>query len=244
MRIVTWNVQRRKKMAEHWKLLNEQLNPDIIVLQEFNTDISPPPRQSEALETSIDSKDLTVVWDSVPVWGTALLSHPFPLKPLELKESTFSHDNTEEHYTGRIVAASTEFKGISIDIFGFHVPITGNWSRFNLAKMTSIAENSQISDEMIILGDFNFGDTFDKDGETDNSDYFSKILKERSLVDAYKRYNKAHSHTFRSVRNKKYKHHLDHILVSEGLSARLKNCDVFPTPWELSDHRLVFADFE
>ena len=244
MRIVTWNVQRRKKMDDHWQLLNEQLNPDIIVLQEFNTDISPPPRQFEALETSIDSKELTVVWDSVPVWGTAILSYQFPLKPLELKESTFYHKNSVEHYTGRIVAASTEFKGISIDIFGFHVPTIGSWSRFNLAKMVSIAENSRIGDEMIILGDFNFGDTFDKKGETDHSDYFNKILKDYSLVDAYKKHHKAHTYTFRSVRNKNFKHHLDHILVSEGLSARLKNCEIFPTPWELSDHRLVFADFE
>jgi exonuclease III len=184
------------------------------------------------------------VWDSVPVWGTAILSQQFPLKPIELKESTFEHKKIEDHYSGRIVAASTEFKGVTVDIFGLHVPITGKWARFNLAKMVSMAEKSRIGDEMIILGDFNFGDTFDDGGKTDNRDYFNKILKEHSLVDAYKKHHKAHSYTFRSVRNRDFRHHLDHILVSEGLSARLKNCDIYPTPWELSDHRLVFADIE
>jgi exonuclease III len=244
MRIVTWNVHRRKKMDEHWKLLDEHIKPDIVVFQEFNTDISPPPRRFETRTACINSENRSIVWDSVPVWGTAILSQQFPLKPIELKESTFEHKKIEDHYSGRIVAASTEFKGVTVDIFGLHVPITGKWARFNLAKMVSMAEKSRIGDEMIILGDFNFGDTFDDGGKTDNRDYFNKILKEHSLVDAYKKHHKAHSYTFRSVRNRDFRHHLDHILVSEGLSARLKNCDIYPTPWELSDHRLVFADIE
>ena len=244
MKIVTWNVNHRKDASPQWKFLTEKFKPDIVILQEYKSAIAYPQGELITAGVEIETENYEILWESVPHWGTSIISRSGKITPLQIKETNYEHGKTKKSYLGRLIGATVKSTSYTIDVFNLHVPITKGYSRYNLEKMISFALNSKENAFVIIAGDFNFGDTFDGPDEADCKDFFNSLLANYELIDAYKLFNAKSVQTFRSARKPEAIHHLDHFLVSANLKEFVSNSGILKSPWELSDHRPIFVELK
>lgn len=150
-------------------------------------------------------------------WGNLIISQKFNLKPIKVKHE----------FKGRFLAGMIK-NNIEkpLILFNFHVPITGKFSRFNLQDMFSLSGKLFKSNNIIIAGDFNFGQCFDKDNSTDCKDFLGNILEKYNLINCYKQYNDIEEQTFRPPRKPDSNIHIDYILISSNIKKDLKDCRI------------------
>lgn len=228
MKIINWNLNHTKSSKSfHYAL--STFNADIYIFQEcfhpltyFNYD-------------EYEKYNGKFIWEpTASGWGNLIISKQFNIKQIKIKHE----------FKGRFLAGRIE-NNIEkpLMLFNFHVPITGIYSRFNLQNMFFITNQLFGSNYILVAGDFNFGECFDKEKSTDCKDFLNNILKKYNLINCYKEYNNIEEQTFSPPRKPKSNMHIDFILVSSNLKKYLKNCKIMANEEivNLSDHNPLEA---
>jgi exonuclease III len=231
MKTLTWNINRRNSDRAFRHVITKE-KAQIILLQEC---FHPLTYLSENEFAKLKGRFL---WTPTRNgWGNCIVT-----PQSEIREIGIQHE-----FKGRLQVATTNISKIEkITIANLHVPITDGYSRFNMVKMFEIICKRIKNGNALICGDFNFGECFDRRGETEHRDIFRNLLEKYQITDCYRKFHKTFGRTFRPVRKSKTIIGIDYILVSNDLVNRLKSCRVLDDKKveEMSDHNPIVAVFE
>ena len=175
---------------------------------------------------------------SVSGWGNTIISKKYKLKNIKL----------ETKFKGRLTGAAFKIgTGERFRIFNLHVPIKGNYSRYNLEEMLDLISRFIRKGNTIVVGDFNFGEYFDKtQPQYKNKEFFDYLLEQSLTINTYKLFHNEEAQTFRPPRSPENPVHIDYIFVSRDLRDQVKSCEVL-VPGDaskLSDHNPVIAEID
>jgi exonuclease III len=230
MKVLTWNINRRNS-DRAFRHVIEKEKPQIILLQECFHPL-----------TYFSEKELAKLkgrfsWKPTRHgWGNCIVT----------PQSGLNEITVEHEFAGRLQVAMTNLAKIGkITIANLHVPIIDNYSRFNMAKMFEVISKHIKNGNALICGDFNFGECFDKNGETQHRDIFKKLLEKYRITDCYRKFHKTFGQTYRPVRKSKTIFMLDYILVTNDLVDQLKSCRILDSERvrKMSDHNPIVAVF-
>ena len=231
MKTLTWNIHHRNNDHAFRHAIQKE-KAQIILLQEC---FHPLTHLSEKEFAELKGR---FSWKPTKNgWGNCIVT-----PQSELHEIAIRHQ-----FKGRLQVATTNIPKIGkITIANLHVPITDGYSRLNMAKMFEIISKHIKNGNALICGDFNFGECFDKNGETEHRDIFKKLLEKYQITDCYRKFHKTFGQTYRPVRKSKTKFMLDYILVTNDLVDRLKSCRILDGERvkKMSDHNPIVAVFQ
>ena len=222
MRIVTWNLGRRKP-AEAWAYLREELKPDIALLQE----VRPP---------LMEADEALVLEEVVDSWGTAVYSRGIPLTRMPL---------TSE-YPSRVAAAEALMcAGQVVRIASIHAPIIGNRVFPHLACIFEEIESAFEEHTAIIGGDLNSARLAEKVWPGHGHGRFFERFDDGPWVDAHYRLHREERQTFFRP-GQVHPFQDDHIFFSADLEGVLRACTVVDNgvTRKLSDHIPVMAELD
>jgi len=170
-------------------------------------------------------------------WGNCILA-----KHANISEVAIEHD-----FKGRLLVSTATFPAFGeLAIINLHTPITDGYSRHNLKKMFQVISGIIREGNAIICGDLNFGECFDKKGQTEHKQILDGILQENGIIDCYRKFNEHIGQTFRPVRKPDSKICIDYIFVSKNLESRVNVCHILEEEkiMEMSDHNPLVAVME
>jgi len=170
-------------------------------------------------------------------WGNFILS----------KNETISEISFDHEFKGRILVSKVITLTFGeMTLINFHTPITGQYSRFNLEKMFQITRKHILKGNTIICGDLNFGECFDKNGNTECADILNKIITDYNIIDCYRKFNTGIGQTFRPNRNPNSLICIDYIFVTKDLENRVRSCQIVVNDQikQMSDHNPLVAVIE
>jgi len=231
MKTLTWNINHRNNDHAFRHAIKKE-KAQIILLQEC---FHPLTYLSEKEFVNLKGR---FSWKPTRNgWGNCIVT-----PQSELHEIAIQHE-----FKGRLQVATTNISKIGkITVANLHVPITDGYSRFNMTKMFEIICKRIENGNVLICGDFNFGECFDRNGKTEHRDIFRNMLEKYQITNCYRKFHKTLGRTFRPVRKSKTIFAIDYILVSNDLVDRLKLCGVLDgiRVEKMSDHNPIVAAFE
>lgn len=230
MKILNWNIQR-SGFNNNLKYALEQFNPDILCLQESFHPLT-------YLEKEEFSKITDhYIWEPTENgWGNMIFSPKYKITPVKI----------ESRFRGRLIGGIVNIENVKVTIINLHVPITKNYSRYNLKEMFELSESIIKDANAIVTGDFNFGACFDKPGKTELKEYLDNILDKCNLIDTFPICNKIEIRSFRPKQNQVRINRIDYILSSKSMatdsitSEIVENEDIITR----SDHNPVIVNLK
>lgn len=224
MRIVSWNMNKRKE--GNWEWIIENSDPDYILAQEA----SPLPSNIEATVRTTTKKS------NRSVFYSKLQNHK------RLKMSTDSGMGlivtNAENIFFICVYANLDFKPVNPPLLGHLAKYVANIRRHHSAK------------NILIAGDFNMdrrmddnptGTKFANKGTSPTNDFFDAIL-DMDFHDCMRKFSSVPVQTHRHARSK-FPWELDHMFATEDLYNALTDIKTIEVP-ELSDHDPIIANFD
>ena len=224
MRVVTWNMNKRRKGNWEWVLENH--DPDYVLAQEA----SPLPSNVKATTRTTTKRS------NRSAFYSKLQNHE------ELKMSN-------DHGMGVIVTKSENIFFICIyanlDFKPSHLPLLGI-----VAKCVTNIRRRHGAENILIAGDFNMdrrmddnptGSKFARKGTYPTNEFFDAILDMR-FHDCMRKFNSYPVQTHRNAKSQ-FPWELDHMFATEDLYARLTDIRTVEVP-KLSDHDPIIADFK
>ena len=231
MKILTWNIKHRTDgLAFRFAIEEEQA--DLVLFQEcFNPNKFLTPQELQSLSNRYS-------WQPTRTgWGNCIFT----------KQSIISEVEVEHEFKGRLLALTITSPSFGkLTAINLHVPVTDGYSRHNLKKMFQAIRGIVREGNAIICGDLNFGECFDKNGQTEHRDILDGLLQENNIIDCYGKFNKQIGQTFRPVRRPDSKICIDYIFVSKNLESRVNDCRIIDgqKTKEMSDHNPLVAVME
>lgn len=231
MKILTWNLSHIKS-NKSWPYAVNRIDADILILQESYHPLT------YLTHNEYWSIQKHAIWEPTERgWGNSIITKNIPITHVEFEHS----------FKGRILIGTVNSEIIgSITIVNVHVPITGNYSRYNLQKMFIEIEPFIQQGKSVVAGDLNFGECFDKPGKTEHHDIMNNLLKKHGLMDCYKKFYSQQKQTFRPPKRPESQICIDYILITEDLGSVLRNCEVLSGEeiTLFSDHNPIIAVLE
>ena len=224
MRIVSWNMNKRKE--GNWEWIIENSDADYILAQEA----SPLPSNIEATVRTTTKKS------NRSVFYSKLQNHK------RLKMSTDSGMGlivtNAENIFFICVYANLDFKPVNPPLLGHLAKYVANIRRHHSAK------------NILIAGDFNMdrrmddnptGTKFANKGTSPTNDFFDAIL-DMGFHDCMRKFSSVPLQTHRHARSK-FPWELDLMFATEDLYNALTDIKTIEVP-ELSDHDPIIANFD
>ena len=224
MRIVSWNMNKRKE--GNWEWIIENSDPDYILAQEA----SPLPSNIEATVRTTTKKS------NRSVFYSKLQNHK------RLKMSTDSGMGlivtNAENIFFICVYANLDFKPVNPPLLGHLAKYVANIRRHHSAK------------NILIAGDFNMdrrmddnptGTKFANKGTSPTNDFFDAIL-DMGFHDCMRKFSSVPLQTHRNAKSK-FPWEIDHMFATEDLYNALTDIKTIEVP-ELSDHDPIIANFD
>lgn len=224
MRVISWNMNKRRK--GNWEWVLENLDPDYVLAQEA----SPLPKGVKATTRTTTKKSNRSAFYS---------------KVGDHERLKMSND----HGMGVIVTKSKNVFFIcvyaNLDFNPVHLPLLGILAQF----VTNIRRRLGAK-EILIAGDFNMdrrmddnptGTKFAAKGTYPTNEFYDAIL-DMGFRDCMRKFNPDPVQTHRNARSK-FPWELDHMFATENLYERLTDIRTIEVP-ELSDHDPIVADFK
>jgi len=224
MRVVSWNMNKRKE--GNWEWIIENTDPDYILAQEA----SPLPSDINA----------TVRTTTKKVNRSAFYS-----KLENHKRIKMTHDNGMGLIVTKAkdlfficVYANLDFKPVDPPLLGLLATYIANIRRKHSAK------------NILIAGDFNMdrrmddnptGSKFANIGTTPTNDFFDAIL-DMGFFNCMRKFNSEPIQTHRNARSK-FPWEIDHMFATQDLFNSLTNIKTIKVP-QLSDHDPIIAEFD
>ena len=224
MRIVSWNMNKRK--SGNWEWLFECVNPDYVLAQEASPLLD---GMTATLRTTTKKTNRSVFYS----------------KSNNHSQVKVTHDNgmgliiTEAEKIHFIcVYANLDFKPVDPPLLGLISSYVSHLRRYEAAK------------EILIAGDFNMdrrmdenptGSVFAKKGTYPTNNFFDAIL-DLGFHDCMRKFNSEPVQTHRNARSE-FPWELDHMFVTPNLYKSLTNIEVIAAN-AMSDHDPIVADFE
>ncbi len=224
MKIISWNIDFKTPSQKNtWSYLLHTIKPDIALLQ-------------ETYEPNALPKD-TFVWETTPsAWGNLIY----------LKNRKILQVALVAEFPGRILVVKTPFLDDDLYLVNIHVPIDKDgFSRHNLQDMFLSVKDVLQNKYVFVGGDFNFGKSFDREGETSHTEIFNTLLDTYGLKNLASEFMKEDVETFRPKMKAEVRNHIDHIFVSRALLPHVSSFDVLfdDNVAKLSDHNPLIAEF-
>ena len=224
MRIVSWNMNKRKE--GNWEWIIENSDADYILAQEA----SPLPSNIEATVRTTTKKS------NRSVFYSKLQNHK------RLKMSTDSGMvlivTNAENIFFICVYANLDFKPVDPPLMGLLATYVANIRRHHSAK------------NILIAGDFNMdrrmddnptGTKFANKGTSPTNDFFDAIL-DMGFHDCMRKFSSVPLQTHRNAKSK-FPWEIDHMFATEDLYNALTDIKTIEVP-ELSDHDPIIANFD
>ena len=224
MRVVSWNMNKRKE--GNWEWIIENTDPDYILAQEA----SPLPSDINA----------TVRTTTKKVNRSAFYS-----KLENHKRIKMTHDNGMGLIVTKAkdlfficVYANLDFKPVDPPLLGLLATYIANIRRKHSAK------------NILIAGDFNMdrrmddnptGSKFANIGTTPTNDFFDAIL-DMGFYNCMRKFNPEPIQTHRNARSK-FPWEIDHMFATQDLYNSLTKIKTIEVP-KLSDHDPIIAEFD
>lgn len=261
MRVITWNMRRATETSVAWKILTD-LNPDIALLQE----VSNIPKDIKEL---FDIKFHKAVGKNgkPQQFGTVVLVKGKIINELPLS-SEYDWVNRElEYFAGNLVSCTVHPTGYPMlnivsayspawpidtskypDIDITTVKLKQNPKLWVTEVLWSALKNANLVDmPWIVSGDLNISETFDLTFGSGNREILDR-METLGFTECLRKYKGKLTPTFRSPRNGKTVHQIDHLFATDSLYSTLKNCTtgdesiIFGE--SISDHLPIIADFK
>lgn len=224
MRIVSWNMNKRKSGC--WEWLLDQHSPDYVMAQEA----SPLPEGLDAtVRTTTKKSNRTVFYSKNQSHEKIKMEYDEGMGILVTRYS-------ETYFIN--VYANLDFKPVNPSLLGF------------IAKFVSHIRRRYGAENIVIAGDFNMdrrmddnptGSRFASKDTYPTNDFFDAIL-DMGFADCVRKFYPEPVQTHRHVRSK-FPWELDHMFATPILFDRLESLDI-PDASELSDHNPIIADFK
>jgi len=222
MRVVTWNMNKRK--VGNWEWLLEELDPDIALVQEAG----PLPRGVKAIVRTFKKTNRTAIYSK--------------LKSQERLK--LHHDNGMGLLVARIgdlfclnVYANLDFKPVYPSLLGY------------IATYVSVARHRLKFNHLLIAGDFNMDRRMDENptssrfaakGTYPTNGFFDAIL-DLGFLECMKKFSSVPVQTHYHNRSN-FPWELDHMFATQALYEKLNSIQVVSAKG-LSDHNPIVADF-
>lgn len=223
MRVVSWNMNKRKSGC--WEWLLDQHSPDFVMAQEA----SPLPQGLKAtVRTTTKKTNRTVFYSEDQNHEKIKMEFDEGMGILVTHHSGVYFIN---------VYANLDFKPVNPSLLGY------------LTKFVTHIRRRYGAENILIAGDFNMdrrmddnptGSRFASKDTFPTNDFFDAIL-DMGFFDCVRKFYPEPIQTHRHIRSK-YPWELDHMFASSGLYKSLKSL-VIPDTTELSDHNPIIADF-
>lgn len=223
MRVVSWNMNKRKESNWEWILKNSE--PDYVLAQEA----SPLPSNIKASVRTTTKKSNRTVFYS---------------KDQNHKRIKMTNDNgmglivtNAKDLFFICVYANLDFKPVDPPLLGLLATYVANIRRKHSAK------------NILIAGDFNMdrrmddnptGSKFANKGTTPTNDFFDALL-DMGFYDCMRKFQSNPIQTHRNARSK-FPWELDHMFATEDLYNSLTDINTVEVQ-ELSDHDPIIANF-
>lgn len=233
--VITWNMDNWKRSSEQrqlaWDFLTKVIQPDIALLQEC----VPPEDLSD---------EYNILYHEIGGkrnWGSAVLSHGFPIQEVE-----FDNSHPGSVVTADVVMPTLTLTAISIyGIFCSHNYTSTTMHRI-LSDLTPLLHRERSKRTFLMGGDYNVSPQWDE--LYNHRDPSHKLVFDRiedfRLVDCTKKYFGKHVQTNYHARSD-FPWQNDYIHVSRKLANMLINCEVLNESLvgNFSDHMPVLAQF-
>lgn len=223
MRVVTWNLgywQFRRRHAEAWEYLRNEIKPDIALLQETC------PREM--------GDDEILLFEPVHGgWGTAIYSTGLQLTPVGMTR-----------YPGRVVAAKIDSPGDgSAYVASIHAPIINGRVFPHLDRILDDVESAFGASAAIFGGDLNSARLAEQVWPGNGHGPFFERLESGPWVDCHWRLHRQEIQTF-FRQGQVHPFQDDHLFVSADLAPRVLSCRVIHNEItrRVSDHIPVVAE--
>jgi len=244
MRVVSWNLNHRTRVAEALAFL-KTLEPDIALLQE----VAPLPDRPGVLWHR--------VWNCK--WGTAIVAHEgMALREIPTVPVTSIDDIPEGHlersHPGAWVAADVEVSGFGtvtvVSAYGLMrrlrngIAYATSTVHRTLSDLTPVLDVARSKGRVVVAGDLNISPHFSPPDRDAHIATFARIkafglldclgATHEGVVQTYRHHNKPEARPSQ----------LDWMFASPSM--RLVSCSVVDTEqaWSLSDHAPLLAVFE
>lgn len=259
LKVVSWNMHNRDA---GWPLLLG-LKPDVALLQEVR---SIPEgvagdyqvvRRNAVRRSGQPQHFSTAILVSGPVDHALELSSPWPWVDAQL-----------ERFTGNFVGASTEIRGLKVNVLSAYSP---PWSILSSSDLSGIEDADQVKLEhnpdlwgtellwaalkeragvgtWIVGGDLNACETFDSWGARPrgNREFLDRMLQ-FGLTEVLREAQGQLTPTYRNLKTGECRNQMDHLWVSGDLADNLVSCEVGDANTVfgegLSDHLPIIAEF-
>lgn len=224
MRIVSWNMNKRKSGCWDWLL--DQHSPDYVMAQEA----SPLPEGLDAtVRTTTKKSNRTVFYSKNQNHEKIKMEHDEGMGILVTRYSDTYFIN---------VYANLDFTPVDPPLLGY------------IAKFVSHVRRRYVAENIIIAGDFNMdrrmdenptGSRFAAKDTYPTNDFFDAIL-DMGFSDCVRKFYPDPVQTHRNNRSK-FPWEIDHMFATPILFDRLEKLAI-PDASELSDHNPIIADFK
>ncbi|MCK4593001.1 endonuclease/exonuclease/phosphatase family protein [bacterium] len=242
VKIINWNTnywQRKHLNQKFWDFLDNDLKPDIALLQEVcpNSKSSGFIGDKQKQITKFSDAD-TFIWENIDQkrkWGTGIFTNNIPIRELKIKTD----------YQGCLSVAEIKINKIILTAISLYAILEYGYSITSLHRMLSdltllLDGKLGLKRNIILAGDFNASLQWDEQ----QAGISHKIMFERidnfglvNLLD--KKYAKP-IETWRSI-NAKRNWQLDYVFISLNLVDKIKDINVLYNDQiaELSDHNPI-----
>jgi endonuclease/exonuclease/phosphatase family metal-dependent hydrolase len=223
MKVITWNIHLKTDKSKLWDYIDNEIKPDILLLQECRG----YPSSYQAVGRHIGGSRL---------WGSMVLSKKYSLEPIHIT-----------NHIGWVVGAKLEIEDHKLLVFSIHAKLK-DISRYVVPHLRNIFNDIMMSVDgsqyIVIGGDFNAARLYDEvyfhPAEYKHRNFFNWLETELNLISVT---GNEETQTMRG--NSKHPYQNDHIYVSKSMSDLLTNSQVLADDVisKLSDHNPVAADF-
>lgn len=261
MRIITWNLRRATKSSTSWKILLD-LDPDVALLQ----DVSSIPDEIRK-QFDIKFRNAITKTRNQQKFGTAVFVKGKITSDLPLASEHDWVNQELERFKGNFISCVVQPTGYPIlNIVSVYSPAwpidTSAYQNIDIEKIKlkqnpklwateilwSALKNANLTRmPWIVGGDLNSSETFDQTFSSGNGEILQR-MEALGFTECLKRAQNKLTPTFKNASNSKSIHQIDHLFVTNSLSAKLDRCDarsdlnIFEK--SISDHLPIVADFD
>lgn len=233
LRIATYNLLAggSAKRADHWKVVREQLAPDILLTQECKSpDGGQFPHKTNIWTEALKGR-----------WGTALVATSLDVTPVHVRG-----------FRGWITGGEVTVADKPLRIFSVHIPAGDHGYVRTVHRMIDRLKPHARAADLIIGGDFNIAVGFRGEDEMvrmspGERKVLTRLVDELGLFPCWQAHHpdKPLAQTLRWTGNRAAPYHCDGIFAPRAWRDRLQSCEVMSGPdWDrLSDHNPVIAEF-
>lgn len=249
MRVATWNMKQavapKKPLGELWDYIENEIDPDIIVLTEAR-----PPKEDRSGKWTLAYKEGGI--GSRRSWGTIVAARSWlGLSQTLIPVSPRSDEDWQTPVPGTVEIVDIKAEGIPwatvIGAYGFMPNSKNGFEALPGILCTVIDALDSGRERLILAGDFNLWPIHLNEYILDLP-FVDVIGSVRDLPELPQAVGGSRIWTHKNGNSDNAaRQELDFIFVSEALADEVASAgggiDLFPDAWEFSDHAPVVADF-